>query len=83
MSCTIDEGIFVFGNWKLPELKDFSYDLFWNSASFQEMEPDVVLNYLSYVNRQTKKYVFLNEMMKCTKVAAARGVSMGFCGRQR
>ena len=55
--------IFILGNWKLPELMDLNYDLFWNSASFQEMEPEIVLNYLKYVNEQTNRYVFLHEMM--------------------
>lgn len=62
--------IFIFGNWKLPELTNLDYDMFWNSASFQEMEPDVVLNYLSYVNKQTKKYIFLHENMKGMHLAA-------------
>jgi len=56
--------IFIFGAWMISELEDLKYDLFWNSASFQEMEPNVVLNYLSFVNKQTKKFVFLNERMK-------------------
>jgi putative sugar O-methyltransferase len=64
--------VFIFGNWKLPELSNFKYDLFWNSASFQEMEPDVVLNYLKCVNEQTN-YVFLNEMMGGQKLANRKG----------
>ena len=49
------------------------YDLFWNSASFQEMEPNVVLHYLKYVNQQTKQYVFLCEKMKGTKKTSKKG----------
>lgn len=56
--------IFIFGNWKIPELTNFKYDLFWNSFSFAEMEPDVVLNYLKYVNQQATKYVYLHNRMK-------------------
>ena len=56
--------IFIFGNWKLSELTNLDYDLFWNSASFQELEPSVVLNYLKYVNEQTNKYVFLCGLLK-------------------
>jgi len=56
--------IFIFGNWKISELAGLSYDLFWNSASFQEMEPNIVSNYLEYVNQQTKKYVYLFERMQ-------------------
>ena len=59
--------IFIFGNWKISELKNFEYDMFWNSTSFQEMEPHVVLNYLKYVNQQTKKYIFLHLMPKGVK----------------
>lgn len=60
-----DQGkIFFFGNWKLPELTNLKYDLFWNSAGFQEIEPEIVLNYLKYVNLQTKNYIFLNAVME-------------------
>jgi len=65
--------IFIIGNWKFPTLKDFNYDLFWNSTSLQEMEPDVVLNYLKFVNRQTRKFVFLHEMMEGSLIAKAEG----------
>ena len=65
--------IFIFGNWKIPELTNLNPDLFWNSASFQEMEPAVVLNYLKYVNQLTTKYVFLNEKMKGKEVAKTKG----------
>jgi putative sugar O-methyltransferase len=37
------------GNWQIPLLRNLKYDLFWNAASFGEMEPDVVENYLNYV----------------------------------
>jgi hypothetical protein len=30
-------------------IKDIGIDVFWNAASFGEMEPEVVENYLSYV----------------------------------
>jgi putative sugar O-methyltransferase len=66
--------IFIFGNGKLPELNNLNYDLFWNSASFQEMEPDVVFNYLKFINRQTNKYIFLHEWMEGKNQAAAKGV---------
>jgi putative sugar O-methyltransferase len=67
-----EEKIFVFGNWKLPELSNFGYDLFWNSASFQEMEPEVVLNYLKFVNEQAQ-YAFLHEAMNGKEVASRKG----------
>jgi putative sugar O-methyltransferase len=37
------------GNWQIPLLRGLEFDLFWNAASFGEMEPDVVENYLKYV----------------------------------
>ena len=55
--------IYMFGTAKLPELSDLRCDLFWNAASFQEMEPELVLNYLGFVNRQTGRHVFLQENM--------------------
>ena len=64
--------ILLFGNWKFPLLQELQLDLFWNSASFQEMEPDVVANYLSYVDPQAKA-VFLHQMMGGKEVAAKRG----------
>lgn len=49
--------VHFFGNWQMPLLKDFQFDLFWNAASFGEMEPDVVANYLSFV--RGAKYTYL------------------------
>jgi len=65
--------IFIFGSWKIAELSNFSCDLFWNAASLQEMEPEIVLNYLNYINGFTRKYVFLDELMKGQKLAPAKG----------
>lgn len=42
-------SIHFFGNWQFPLLKEFKFDLFWNAASFGEMEPEVVKNYLNHV----------------------------------
>ena len=41
--------IHLFGNWQFPLLKKFKFDIFWNAASFGEMEPNIVANYLSYI----------------------------------
>jgi len=65
--------VFIIGNWKIPELASLNYDLFWTSASFQEMEPDIVLNYLKYVNQQVNKYVFLCEVMEGQQLANVKG----------
>lgn len=46
--------VHCFGNWQFPLIKDFQFDIFWNAASFGEMEPDVVKNYLGFVNGNTK-----------------------------
>lgn len=41
--------VYMFGNWQFPLIKDIKFDVFWNAASFGEMEPDIVKNYLSFV----------------------------------
>ena len=64
--------IFIMGNWRLPIIDDLKVDLFWNSASFQEMEPDVVANYLRHVNGSCKS-AYLSEEMEGSKVAHAKG----------
>jgi len=46
------------GNWQMPMLQNYSFNIFWNAASFGEMEPDVVRNYLSLV-RPGSEYVYL------------------------
>ena len=53
-------GVHFFGNWQFPLLADFHFDLFWNAASFGEMEPDVVQNYLRYVKSQAD-WVYLRQ----------------------
>ncbi|MFM9986263.1 MAG: putative sugar O-methyltransferase [Flavobacteriales bacterium] len=64
--------IYVFGAWHFPLLKGQKVDLFWNCASFQEMEPDVVANYLSFVNDSAKE-VFLLEKMNGKEIAGQEG----------
>ena len=66
--------IFICGNWNFPILENVQIDLFWNSASFQEMEPDIVANYLEYINAQANA-VFLRADMKGSpnKVAKKKG----------
>lgn len=66
--------IHIFGSWQFPLLKDFEIDLFWNAASMQEMEPDVVMNYLSIVN-QSANHVFLEAVMHGHHVASRPGVT--------
>ena len=61
------------GPWKLAEMSDLSWDLFWNAASFQEMEPHLVRNYLTFVNRHTRRNVYLHEAMDGMTRAARPG----------
>ncbi len=49
--------------WTFPRLPDITPELFWNAASFQEMEPDVVANYLSIVQAAGPRSVYLFELM--------------------
>jgi putative sugar O-methyltransferase len=62
--------IYMLGNWQFPIIERLKLDLFWNAASFQEMEPDVVQNYLKTVDR-TCQYVFLLEAMAGVHLKAA------------
>ncbi|EMO77948.1 sugar O-methyltransferase domain protein [Leptospira kirschneri str. 200801925] len=64
--------VLFFGNWRFPILKNMKIDLFWNAASFQEMEPDVVSNYLSIVN-ESAKAVFLQQTMGGKEEATKKG----------
>jgi len=65
--------IFILGNWKISTLENLECDGFWNSASLQEMEPDIVANYLKYVNNKTSKFVFLHETMGGQTLAKDKG----------
>jgi putative sugar O-methyltransferase len=63
--------IYVLGNWQIPLLKDFSFDLLWNAASFQEMEPPVVRHYLDFC--RGARNVYLMEVMDGQSVAPTAG----------
>lgn len=39
--------IFIIGNWKISEFENLNYDLFWSSDGLDQMESDIVLNYLA------------------------------------
>jgi putative sugar O-methyltransferase len=41
--------IHFFGNWQIPLVNGLRHDVFWNAASFGEMEPHVVKHYLAQV----------------------------------
>ena len=46
--------VHFFGSWKVPLLINFDFDVFWNAASFGEMEPEIVENYLTYIKGKAK-----------------------------
>jgi putative sugar O-methyltransferase len=50
--------------WKINLLKDNKFDLFMNVASFQEMEPALVENYLKKISPQISKYIYLMNSKK-------------------
>jgi putative sugar O-methyltransferase len=62
----------ILPTWKFLLLSDLPVDLFWNAASFQEMEPHAVANYLQVVNAQAE-WVFLQELFSGKPQASAPG----------
>jgi hypothetical protein len=58
-------------SWRLPDLVG-DFDVFWNSFSFQEMEPPVVANYVETVARLGVRYV--------VSLNSRRGKSVGAVG---
>lgn len=63
--------VHFFGNWQFPLLKNFKFDLFWNAASFGEMEPDVVKNYLSYI-LDSCNYIYLLQIRERKSLLKAK-----------
>jgi len=63
--------IHMFGNWQFPLLKDFSFDIFWNAASFGEMEPNIVSNYLSFIQSES---IYLLQARKGKESSSTAGV---------
>lgn len=64
--------IYIFGAWHFPIVASLKPDLFISSASFAEMEPHVVRNYLSFVNA-TARNVMLVQKMDGKDVASRKG----------
>ncbi len=54
--------ILLFPTWRLPDLRHNQIDLFWNSASFQEMEPSIVENYLNIIQDMKPDHIYINAM---------------------
>lgn len=65
--------IYILGNHKFPLIEKLLVDLFWNSASMQEMEPPVVENYLRFVNPAAQN-IFLRAAMGGMEVARKPGM---------
>ena len=71
----IEKGkIHFFGNWQMPLVQDFKFDVFWNAASFGEMEPHIVANYLSYVTGEAD-YIYLMQARHGKESTASSGVA--------
>lgn len=64
--------IHVFANWRFPLVRELACDLFWNAASFQEMEPGVVRNYLDLVAPRSRN-LYLMQLMYGQSQAEAVG----------
>lgn len=62
--------ISVLASWQLPKLQG-SVDLFVNFISFQEMEPHIVKNYFSHVDRLQSKWILLRNMREGKQVKKA------------
>jgi len=70
------EGSAVLPNYRLPDLAG-EYDVFVNSYSFQEMEPDVVENYIDLVVARGITYVVsLNSLRGKDQVSAENEVGV-------
>src|SRR5262249_59273867 len=54
--------IVIMPAWKMSECRKVRADLFWNSASFQEMEPAVACNYLSLVKEMRPRWVSIDAL---------------------
>lgn len=63
--------IYILGAFQFPLLENSRVDLFWNAASFQEMEPDVVANYLNFVRHA--RWIVLRAAMYGKRQASIRG----------
>lgn len=74
LNAVIEKGkVHLFGNWKFPLLQSYPIDVFWNGASFGEMEPEIVKNYLSYIKGNCH-YVYLLQARHGKESAKNSGV---------
>lgn len=64
--------IYFYGSWQFPLLKGFKFDMFFNVTSFQEMEPNIVENYISIIHGNMP-FVYLHEQMLGKEKASKPG----------
>lgn len=64
--------VYLFGNWEFSLLRNFDFDLLWNAASFQEMEPEIVDHYFSFCDGAWN--VYLMQKMSGQTVGGRLGV---------
>src|SRR5579883_2573095 len=74
--------IIVLAPWQLERIIG-NVDLFWNSASFQEMEPNVVRNYISIIQPLTAQYVYLLQLPAGQTIAREKGERYGVLEQTR
>ncbi|MFO1434680.1 MAG: putative sugar O-methyltransferase [Candidatus Competibacteraceae bacterium] len=55
--------VYCFGNWQFPLLRNLQFDIFWNAASFGEMEPEIVENYLDYIKGEAQ-WIYLLQVRR-------------------
>jgi hypothetical protein len=64
--------IVVLASWQIERVIGKA-DLFWSSASFQEMEPHVVRNYIKIIQPITSQYVYLLQKPHGQRIAKEKG----------
>ena len=52
--------IIIIPSWLLTKWCSIKIDLFWNCASFMEMEPHVVKNYLEIVKKMEPEHIYIS-----------------------
>lgn len=61
---TYEGKIVLLPTWFLPKWSSLKIDYFWNSASFQEMEPHIVVNYLTLIKQMQPEWIYINALPK-------------------
>lgn len=69
--------IVLLPSWLMPIWSDVNMDIFWNSASFQEMEPHVVVNYLRLVKMMNPRWIYINAL-PAGKAGTKMPISAGY-----